>query len=464
MRKCLVFIFIINITLVFSQNNDSVKSIHFVSLDDLLFENVNNGKLSKASDLIKEGAKVNAISDNGVTPIFFAIEKGDVNMVNLLISNNADVNFRALDETGEAPLILAAKLGNAKIIDALLRDSAKTDLKNTDGAAALHFAAFYNDTVIVKMLCENNATVDITDNKGITPLAYAASNGSSAALKMLILFGADVNKADRYKNTPLVRASANGHYNNAVILLENWAAINAGNNRNYTPLYYSIVNNYPQIADLLLLNGANFNENYSLSLSPLSLAKLYKQNNLADSLKKMGARRNYLPSFHNMGGVGVTTKFNNRDFLVGLKYLAKDEKFNFEYSLYYNIRPFSVPVLQKMEDSSYFQFRERRNVLGFSLGKFFPHQTGKGGYIGPFLEALYEFHWGKYRGTDISINSGFHLSPCIGMERKSKNTVYRLSFIYRKSNITGLPDWSIEFSLLSGFHKQRSGTDMSILP
>ena len=67
--------------------------------------------------LLKKGANPNIIFNKTKTPLNFAIEVNEANLVNLLLEYKADVNKKDLN--GITPLSLALKIKNDQIINKL---------------------------------------------------------------------------------------------------------------------------------------------------------------------------------------------------------------------------------------------------------------------------------------------------------------------------------------------------------
>jgi ankyrin repeat protein len=415
-------------------------------VDENLLIAAYNNDYYKVLAFITAGAKVNTLNEDGYSALLYAVEKGNFNIVKFLVSKGADVNLTPDYDCDSPPLVVAAKRGYSEIFGYLLDNKAKIDKKDCKGASALHYSAFYNDTLLIRLLLRYKVNVNDSTYNGETPIMMAASNGSLEAVNELIKAGADVNKSDLKGFTPLMLACQNGHYEIALSLLQNWAEINKVNKEGFSSLSLAIMNRYPEVVDLLVLNGADVNETNSLSLNPLSLAKISQQSAIKDSLKKAGAKRNFLPYFYN-GGFGITFNFNNKDFLMGFNIPVIDAKFNLESSLHYYFRTSAVAILQKTNSTSYEQFWERRHIIGIGLTKNFFILKSNNNALGINAGANYDLHFGKYRGTNITLNSGFKLSPCIGLVFKGKAWDFKLQYNYAKLNVTGLKNWYIGMSV-----------------
>lgn len=110
------------------------------------------GSAGCISHLLAAGAKADIKNVNGSIPLHHACycEKPNLEVAQLLVEAGSDVN--ALDEQGYSPLIVAAKKNQTEIIDFLRKNGADTTLKNSFGENALHFAELRNNSDAIQLL------------------------------------------------------------------------------------------------------------------------------------------------------------------------------------------------------------------------------------------------------------------------------------------------------------------------
>lgn len=98
------------------------------------------GHLGVTEYLIAKGADVNAISTNGTgyTALTGAVASGQKEIVELLIQNRADVNYRY--GQGYSPLLTAAANGHVEIAKLLLNHGADAHARSDDHQDALSLA------------------------------------------------------------------------------------------------------------------------------------------------------------------------------------------------------------------------------------------------------------------------------------------------------------------------------------
>ena len=124
-----------------------------------------------------------------------AVNAGDVARASQLLANGADVNAR--DAYGATALMNAAHSGNAEMVEALLAAGAEVDAKDELGWTALMKACFNADLnrgfpEIVQRLIAAGADPNVKITYGIRPLMLAAGYGEAGVCQALLAGGADV--------------------------------------------------------------------------------------------------------------------------------------------------------------------------------------------------------------------------------------------------------------------------------
>mmetsp|Transcript_21944 Transcript_21944/g.30208 ORF Transcript_21944/g.30208 Transcript_21944/m.30208 type:complete len:426 (-) Transcript_21944:31-1308(-) len=192
--------------------------------------------LSVAKLLIEEfGATVDAKDGSGATSLLLATRLNHVPMVKYLVEQKANTSITTLN--GVTPLHYAADNGNEELIEYLLNHSASLPdylkLKTKDGdmmsiqdnavGSPLHWAASSNNIKIMQMLLDREVPVDLRDRNGLTPLHMAASAGHSESVKVLLEKNANVNLYLQGGATALHLASDFGHVDIVSLLLDGGA-------------------------------------------------------------------------------------------------------------------------------------------------------------------------------------------------------------------------------------------------
>ncbi|RLN66261.1 hypothetical protein BBP00_00002335 [Phytophthora kernoviae] len=104
------------------------------------------------SHLLRAGANATVRNVNGSIALHHACycDKSNLAVAQLLVETGSNVN--ALDEQGYSPLIVAAKKNQVEVIDFLRKNGADTTLKTSFGENALHFAELRNNTDAIQLL------------------------------------------------------------------------------------------------------------------------------------------------------------------------------------------------------------------------------------------------------------------------------------------------------------------------
>jgi len=229
-----------------------------------LFDAIKNFDKKKLQQLCKKKikGKQNKLHSNahrflGWTPLTCAAYYGNFNAIEILIKQGADVN--QIDENGRYPLHNAASKGYVDIIEVLIKHGAKVnqeDKKNKN--SPLHLAVKHGNLLAVETLIKHEANVNQIKKDLLSPLTIAASKGYIDIMELLIKHGANVNYSTEYYS-PLFKASSFGLLDPVDILLKNGADVNYADYLGATPLHITTKNGNTGIIDLLIKNGANVN-------------------------------------------------------------------------------------------------------------------------------------------------------------------------------------------------------------
>jgi ankyrin repeat protein len=126
--------------------------------------------------------------------LFDALLTEDLTLLTELLEAGCDVN--AQDEEGRTALIQATLYNNVEVVQILTHNGANVNTRDFFGGnAALHFAAQNYSLDILQILLKNKAEVDLQDINGNTALykAVFSSSGKGGAIQQLLLHGADRN-------------------------------------------------------------------------------------------------------------------------------------------------------------------------------------------------------------------------------------------------------------------------------
>lgn len=292
-----------------------------VKKEESLIDLISEGKTSEVKKRFTGSDTVNQKNSEGQSLLHIAAMKNDTEMVQLLLSMNADTEIK--NSAGETPMAAAIgsgcydalrilsgvgsnifetnvsgvsvyTLARTKGNDALAAIiSPKTVIQqDSEGKTALHYAAELQDEQAIGIILASDGALSLEDKNGATPLAVAykdpISGASARIAALLLLAGAEPvrgdfsyfetavlkrNPAMRFEEgrTPLHIASGNGQTGYVQYFLDKKVPVNVKDISSATPLHDAVRNGRIDCAALLLSSGADPNQKDSSGNTPLHL-------------------------------------------------------------------------------------------------------------------------------------------------------------------------------------------------
>lgn len=241
---------------------------------------IEKGHKDIAEYLISRGADVNAINDDGFTPLKLAVIRGHREIAERLIEHGAIIN--PVDTVCMSPLHLAAAAGQVDIAKMLIAKGAIVNTQTRDYIQEWAWATI-SGTTYNEQLVSSRRIIE-----GRTPLHLAARNGHREMAELLIASGAKVDLQDNNGSTALHFAAAYNHRNVAEILVNKGAAINTRNSSSLITLHTAVVFGNKDMVEFLVSKGAEINAKTKEGHTPLSLALKNKHNEIAEYLRNHG--------------------------------------------------------------------------------------------------------------------------------------------------------------------------------
>lgn len=154
---------------------------------------VSNEDIDEVRALLIKGENVNGKDDNygKITPLFIAIENGNVEITRLLLDFGAKVNVR--DGGKQTPLMRLDEDATPELVKLLLDHDIKVDLTDKEGNTALILVAENVKPEVLSALIDAGADVNHANNEGQTALMNAANRDILESVRMLLQAGARVN-------------------------------------------------------------------------------------------------------------------------------------------------------------------------------------------------------------------------------------------------------------------------------
>jgi ankyrin repeat protein len=223
---------------------ESIKrSVCFYKLYDAI---VKNNPL-EVENCVKKDVIVNLKDTDGRTSLHHAVDNGNIDIVNILLRNGADVT-RVTNE-GNTPLHIATYQGHGKVVEALLQHVSRDELNDyinakttSGGTTSLHIAAKNGFLEIVKSLLKHGAIYNIENKSSRIPLDLSKDQGVNNLLKQVEEMFEDAKNGSS-KITKKLRAVTPDEF---------LAVTNTRNNKGNTLLQVAIVNGQKNIVGKLL--------------------------------------------------------------------------------------------------------------------------------------------------------------------------------------------------------------------
>lgn len=201
------------------------------TIEDLR-EYIDIGDIETLQKIINTGIDVNGVNGQdsthswACTPLLYAINRNDRDVVKFLLRNGADPNKSTAREG--PPICIAAKRPVSDILQILLDAGANPNMKDKSGTYPIHYAIQY-DINYLRVLIDSGADLNVTNDANWTPLHFALNNRDKKSVEMLINAGADVNTKNRKHDTPLHIAASLFDIDILKLLLNAGADVNAEN-------------------------------------------------------------------------------------------------------------------------------------------------------------------------------------------------------------------------------------------
>jgi ankyrin repeat protein len=227
-----------------------------------LFSAADANCLGLATELLNEGASVDARDRLGARPLGHAAKFGHLEMVDLLLAHGAPIDARNL--AGATALYVAAEGSHAAVVQRLIEHGADVKLTGRSGISPVAAAAYAGNDSIVEALLDHGADERVPDETGKPPVVYAAAGARIEIVRRLLARNIDVNA--RYPNDLTLLMWASGPDENAPeaqavqvvsYLLDAGAHVDDRDDRGRTALMIAAEGGHAEIAGLLLARGAD---------------------------------------------------------------------------------------------------------------------------------------------------------------------------------------------------------------
>ncbi|MEI6035811.1 MAG: ankyrin repeat domain-containing protein [Verrucomicrobiae bacterium] len=257
---------------------------------DPWFFAVTTGDLEKLRQMMGT-ADINAQSSGcRQTALMHAAQAGWEHIAAELIRAGAKLDL--VDENGNTALHYSAQFGQPRVMKLLLDAGAKTDIQDKWKQTPLIMCSGGWWEGFLLLMEKKASTAPFTPHGG-TALHYAAGHGELAMVKALLASGADVQSpAQRNGDTPLIAACRDWAHSYLVVpLLSAGADVNARDKDGRSALHHAVepLLNLP-LVEMLLEKGADPTLADKKGTTPIAQARLLGFEDLASQMEKKSSR------------------------------------------------------------------------------------------------------------------------------------------------------------------------------
>ncbi len=155
---------------------------------DTMIKAVKFDDVNEVNKQLAHGMDPNMTDDQGLPLLVLAAREKSDKVAAALIAN-PKTNIEILDKAGENAMMLASLNGDIDLVKLLISKDAEVNKK---GWTPLHYAASNGHDDVVQLLLDNSAYIDAGSPNGTTPLMMAARGGHISTIKLLLDSGADI--------------------------------------------------------------------------------------------------------------------------------------------------------------------------------------------------------------------------------------------------------------------------------
>ena len=249
------------------ENGADVNTVRTRDKCTLLMRASEIGNIDVVTLLVEQGTNVYLQDKDGMTALHYAVRCRDDScndVLSCLIKNGADVNARSNDDV--TPLMLATKYANMNAVTCLVEHGAGINLQDSNGKTVLFFGVDGSDqnlmSGVFKYLVETGADVNARTKDRCTHLMRASELGNIGAVTFLVEHGANVNLEGKYRETALhyaVRCRRGSCSDVLSCLIKHGADVNVRSGWDVTPLMLASECANIKAVTFLVEHGADIN-------------------------------------------------------------------------------------------------------------------------------------------------------------------------------------------------------------
>ena len=403
------------------------------SLDYNLMIAASKGYTKEVDRLIMIGADIFSETEQGVTPLIFAVANNQTTIAKMLIDYGSDLNKQTSKH--ETPLLIAVKNQNAEIAEALIRAGADIDDSDKNNATPLHYASAYGYFQIVDMLLYYEASIDKKTTEGSTPLLASIWSGNASIADLLIQYGANLEAKDNEGFTPFLMAAHNADTLIMELLFKKGADIYATNNSNHNALALTIIADKSDATAFLLKIGNKWASKGNRAVSPYRVATKYRRKDILKILEDNKIPGNIKYEIDQVD-IMVSSRFFLHDIYTGASLSFKEPYLNGGIIAGCDMKLWYTRVLLKQSEHIFYQYLDKGSVVYTGLFKNFPltnYPFRANFEISTSLSAGYAFG-NELKGTVTAPGNKFMIIPALSLIWTKKDFSFSLGADYMSTD------------------------------
>ena len=134
--------------------------------------------------LKKKNNKIDFVTQEGYHPLVYAARVNNMDAVKLFLAST-DVGVNSQNRFGNTALISAAEKGNVEMVEYLINNGADIEHQNNEGQTAAMKAVKGNRYYVLKIFLDQNINLNLSDYSGRTIKDMAKQSRDKRILKML---------------------------------------------------------------------------------------------------------------------------------------------------------------------------------------------------------------------------------------------------------------------------------------
>jgi len=420
----LLLVFGVNMSL--AQSDSAKVNYSFINAAD-------RGDVKAVNRFILKGVNLNYRDANGATALFYAANNAHMEVIKTLLYYGADPNIGTFE--GFTPLMNAALQGEFDVAQLLLYDArTKLDVYDVNNSTALHYASFYDNIYIVDMLLFYGANAQLKAKYHTSPLLLASYTGDTALAQLLI----DSGNLIKLKNSEGYSPMSIAIQNDDSLLFNFYFSIlkeAKTSDEDWNSFLEIAIKHDNSYATKMLMEFFQKGV-FELKESETLLKEAYRLENyeLVDEFKKYGYKASWVPIVNSVKFV-FSESFNANDYLSFFKFGVDEVRYNVSASFVFGTRFVKKAIREKVDENTYYQYWEHRNVVGFQLRKHFLYMSAEELSIKPYVGVELQWHFVNYNGISQKTPTSFVFVPELGVSFKYQLLLIDLAYQYSDFSI-----------------------------